>query len=338
MKKILKRNSKIFKNIAITTGDPDGVGFEVTAKSLSELGPQANSVFFLFRDKNQDKKQSGCFDLIDQKFSRLTFKTVQAALAFYDLLKQTHSLEKNFLFDLALEESAVEWVIMCTRLCHQGHFASLVTGPLSKTLIKASGYDYVGHTGIFRHYYPKSDFFMAFKGKHFNVVLMSDHIALKDVEKSVDHSNLLQTYFKACLDFQNKLLKKKKLVLLGLNPHAGEKGIIGGFEQKLLKSSWFKKDYLKKMTGPLSADGAFLKKNWSVFSTYMALYHDQGLIPFKTVHGQDSGVHITLGLPFVRTSVDHGTAKELFNKNRAVHLSMRDAILYNIRLAQGKKI
>ena len=334
----MKSTSKKFSKIAITTGDPDSVGFEVTAKSLRELGPQSGSIFFLFRDQSQEKKQARFFKLIDQKFARLTFSTVQAALAFYDLMKTMDSLEKKFIFDLALEESAAEWVIMCTRLCHDGHLDSLVTGPLSKTLIKESGYNYVGHTGIFRHYYPKSKFFMAFKGNHFNVVLMSDHIALKDVEKSVDNPADLKLFFDACLDFQKKLSRKKKLVLLGLNPHAGEKGIIGGFEQKLQSSAWFKKSYAKKLTGPLSADGAFLKKNWSSFSTYMALYHDQGLVPFKTVHGQESGVHITLGLPFVRTSVDHGTAKELLNKNRAVHLSMRDAILYNIRLTQGKKI
>lgn len=334
----MEKSSLKIKKIAITSGDPDGIGFEVSAKSLFELGPQDGVAFYLFRDTKQEKKQPRYFKLLDQKFSRLTFTTVRAALAFSDLLDQTLSFEKNFLFDLALEETAAEWVIMCTRLCHQGHLTSLVTGPLSKTLIKKSGFNYVGHTGIFRHYYPKSSFFMAFKGQHFNVVLMSDHIALKDVEKSIDNAKFLKTYFEACLNFQNRLLRKKKLVLLGLNPHAGEKGIIGGFEEKLLKSAWFKKLFSRRMIGPISADGAFLKKNWSKFSTYMSLYHDQGLIPFKTVHGQDSGVHITLGLPFIRTSVDHGTAKELFNKNRAVHLSMRDAILYNIRLVQGKKI
>lgn len=328
----------ITKNIAITTGDPDGVGFEVAAQSLFEIGPQKNTFFFLFRDSKQEKKQNRYFKLLDKKFARLTFKTVQAALAFYDLLKQAKSLDSNFLFDLALEESAADWVIMCTRLCHVGQFTSLVTGPLSKTLIKDSGYNYVGHTGIFRHYYPQSHFFMGFKGEHFNVVLMSDHVALKDVEKSVDNPKLLKLYFNACLKFKKQLAKPKKLALLGLNPHAGEKGIIGGFEKKLLSSAWYKKSYAKKLAGPLSADGAFLKKNWDQFSTYLALYHDQGLVPFKTIHGPDSGVHITLGLPFVRTSVDHGTAKELFNKNRAVHLSMRDAILYNIRLIQGKKI
>lgn len=334
----MKNKSKKYTSIAITTGDPDGVGVEVAAKSLYELGPQNGTIFFLFRDQSQEKRQSRYFKLIDQKFARLTFTNVQAALTFYDLLTTTGSLDEKFIIDLALEDSAADWVIMCTRLCHNGHLDSLVTGPLSKTLIKESGYSYVGHTGIFRHYYPKSKFFMAFKGNHFNVVLMTDHIALKDVEKSVDNPADLKLFFDACLNFQKKLSSKKKLVLLGLNPHAGEKGIIGSFEQKMQNSTWFKKSYSKKLTGPISADGAFLKKNWSSFSTYMALYHDQGLVPFKTIHGQDSGVHITLGLPFVRTSVDHGTAKELFNKNRAVHLSMRDAILYNIRLTQGKKI
>jgi 4-hydroxy-L-threonine phosphate dehydrogenase PdxA len=333
-----KNTARILRTIAITTGDPDGIGFEVTAKSLVEIGPQPNTFFFVFRDSKQEEKQKRFFNQLDSQFSRLTFTSVKAALGFYDLLRQSKSLDSHFLFDLALEESAADWVIMCTRLCHDKNFTSLVTGPLSKTLIKDSGYNYVGHTGIFRHYYPHSQFFMGFKGEHFNVVLMTDHIALRDVEKSVDNLKLLKLYFDACLQFQKRLIRPKKMALLGLNPHAGEKGLIGGFEKKLLASAWFKKGYAKKFIGPLSADGAFLKKNWAQFSTYLAFYHDQGLIPFKAIHGQDSGVHITLGLPFVRTSVDHGTAKELFNKNRAVHLSMRDAILYNIRLIQGKKI
>ena len=82
----------------------------------------------------------------------------------------------------------------------------------------------------------------------------------------------------------------------------------------------------------MSPDAAFFKSNWKKYSSYLALYHDQGLIPFKMVHGQDSGVHITLGLPFIRTSVDHGTAKDIFNKNVANSHSMRDAILLNLKL------
>ena len=84
--------------------------------------------------------------------------------------------------------------------------------------------------------------------------------------------------------------------------------------------------------GPLVPDAAFLKSNWGKFSVYLCPYHDQGLIPFKAIHGQDSGVHVTLGLPFVRTSVDHGTAKEIFGKNIANPNSMKEALLLAVRL------
>ena len=88
----------------------------------------------------------------------------------------------------------------------------------------------------------------------------------------------------------------------------------------------------KDADGPLVPDAAFLKKNWSKYSLFVCLYHDQGLIPFKMHHGQDSGVHLTLGLPFIRTSVDHGTAVDLFNKNLANYASMLEAIKLNIQL------
>lgn len=324
--------------VAITTGDPDGVGFEVACKALIDLGPQKNVNFFLFRDSNQEKKQVRYFKLLDKKFARLTFPNVVDAVNFWNVLKRFNSNDSGFIFDIASKDDAATWVIMALHLCQKNILNSMVTGPLSKTLIQSSGYNFVGHTGIFRHYYPKRKFFMAFRGSKFNVVLLSDHIALKDVENFVDNPSLLTDFFNASLKFHNSLRGRKKAVLLGLNPHAGEKGIIGGFEQRLMKSKWFQKGFARKLVGPLSADGAFLKEHWARYSTYLALYHDQGLIPFKMIHGQDSGVHITLGLPFVRTSVDHGTAKALFNKDRAAHLSMRDAIEYNIQLTKGKKI
>ena len=114
---------------------------------------------------------------------------------------------------------------------------------------------------------------------------------------------------------------------MGLNPHAGEKGIIGNCEADLFRK------LPSAFSGPLVPDAAFLKKNWKTYSLYLCLYHDQGLIPFKLVHGQDSGVHITLGLPFLRTSVDHGTAEDIFNKNVANHASMLEAIQLNLQLA-----
>jgi len=325
--------SNKFSAVAITTGDPDGIGFEVTAKALAKLGPQKNSSFFLFRDKNQEKNQKRYFHLLDKKFSRLTFKTTKAALAFYYILKNAKALDSQFLFDLELSTNAADWIIEATELCRDKIFDSLVTAPISKTLIKDAGYKFIGHTGIFRHYFPQYPMFMGFVGNKFNVIIATDHIALKDVEKDLSTQKLTASIL-AAKKLQSLLSSGKPVGLLGLNPHAGEKGVVGSFEQKVLLP--LVKKY-KHLSQPLVPDAAFFPNNWSKYSTYLALYHDQGLIPFKMIHGQDSGVHITLGLPFLRTSVDHGTAKDIYNKNKANANSMREAIELNLQLLRGKR-
>lgn len=325
--------NKEFSAVAITTGDPDGIGFEVTAKALVQLGPQKNTSFFLFRDKNQEKTQKRYFQLLDKKFSRLTFKSTKSALAFYYILKNAKALDKQFLFDLELSTNAADWIIEATELCRDKIFDSLVTAPVSKTLIKDAGYKFIGHTGIFRHYFPNYPMFMGFIGEKFNVIIASDHIALKDVEKDLSTKKLTASFL-AAKKLQDLLSSSKPVGLLGLNPHAGEKGVVGSFEEKVLLPLAKKFKFLSK---PLVPDAAFFPSNWSKYSTYLALYHDQGLIPFKMIHGQDSGVHITLGLPFLRTSVDHGTAKDIFNKNKANASSMRDAIELNLLLLNKKR-
>ncbi len=325
--------SNKFSAVAITTGDPDGIGFEVTAKALAKLGPQKSASFFIFRDKNQEKNQKRYFQLLDTKFSRLTFKTTKSALAFYYILKSAKALDSRFLFDLELSTNAADWIIEATELCRDKVFDSLVTAPISKTLIKDAGYKFIGHTGIFRHYFPKYPLFMGFVGNKFNVIIATDHIALKDVEKDLSTQKLTGSIL-AAKKLQTLLSSGKPVGLLGLNPHAGEKGVVGSFEQKVLLPLVKKYRHLSQ---PLVPDAAFFPSNWSKYSTYLALYHDQGLIPFKMIHGQDSGVHITLGLPFLRTSVDHGTAKDIYNKNKANANSMREAIELNLQLLRGKR-
>lgn len=319
--------------VAITTGDADGIGFEVSAKALAKLGPQAKTTFFLFRDHKQEKKQARYFELIDKKFSRFTFTALSSAIGFYNLLEKTNSLDKNFLFDLALEDSPADWVIQSTHLCLKKFFSSLVTGPISKTAIRKAGYSFVGHTGIFRHFCPKIPLFMGFIGKDFNVLLATDHIALSAVEKQLSHKKFLKDFYTAGSTFRTYLKNQKPMGLLGLNPHAGEKGIVGTYEEK-----FFKGKFPKDIHGPLSPDAAFLQQSWNKYSLYLVLYHDQGLIPFKMHHGQNSGVHITVGLPFLRTSVDHGTAKEIFNKDLANSASMFEALAFNLKILNGEKI
>lgn len=319
--------AQTFKKIAITTGDPDGIGFEVTAKALHQFDPNPKSMplFFLFRDSKQEKKQARLFQLLDKTWTRVTFFSLDVALTFAKNISPTELFKKRILIDLSLSSSAADWVFEATKACKDKFLDSMVTAPLSKTLIQKSGYKQVGHTGIFRSFFPKQPMHMGFVGKDFSVLLVTDHIALEKVPKALNKKSL-STAYKSALSLRKALHSKKEIAVLGLNPHAGESGLLGTNEKRLLSS------IKKPFHGPLVPDAAFLKKNWDRYALFVCLYHDQGLIPFKMHHGQDSGVHVTLGLPFVRTSVDHGTAFDIFNKDMANPASMLDAIQFNLKL------
>lgn len=322
----LKFTMKAYKKIAITTGDKNGIGFEVTAKALNKLRPslKANgAIIFLFRDKSQDKTQPRFFNLIDKKWRRFTFTCLEEALSFVN--SKNILLPDNLLIDLSLVSSEAFWVVQAAQACKEKKLTALITGPLSKKITSKLPQKPLGHTGIFRQIFPNNKLFMSFIGKDFNVVLATDHVPLSDVENILKKDGL-SCVLKASLQLKKILKSKKKIAVLGLNPHAGEAGLIGGAEKKLFAK------FPKYAVGPLVPDAAFLKKNWKIYSMFVCLYHDQGLIPFKMHHGQESGVHLTLGLPFVRTSVDHGTAVDLFNKNVANYNSMLEAIKLGIQL------
>ena len=316
---------KSFKKIAITTGDTNGIGFEVTAKALSRLkvaGKKQTTVLFLFRHKSQEKIQPKYFRLISKRWQRKTFHSLESALVFVNQIKVP---AKNLLIDLSLDSSPAEWVVQAASACKSGALTSLVTGPLSKSLTADLPTKAMGHTGIFRLLFPDRDLYMSFVGRYFNVILATDHLPLSKVEARLRQTGL-QSVIDAARQFNRLIKTKKKAAFLGLNPHAGENGLIGDFEKKLLIKA------PRGLVGPLVPDAAFLKKNWKLYSAFICLYHDQGLIPFKMQHGQDSGVQLTLGLPFIRTSVDHGTAFDLFNKNVANANSMLEAIKLGIKL------
>jgi 4-hydroxythreonine-4-phosphate dehydrogenase len=149
----------------------------------------------------------------------------------------------------------------------------------------------------------------------------------------------------------SRLEKKRKspkpVAVLGLNPHAGDSGLIGDEEDLVIrpaiaalsnptKSESPEPARAVAIEGPLVPDAAFTQTNWSRYSLFLAQYHDQGLIPFKTIHGQ-SGVHVTWGLPFIRTSVDHGTAFDIAGEDKADPASMRLAIEWAIKLARAQR-
>ena len=314
--------------IAITTGDPDGIGTEITAKALAKLKPGPGITYYLWRSPLCPKRH---LHQIDRVFKRITVNTWPEALQ----VKVRNSRE---LVDISSNLPAALWVEATARASHFGHLDAMVTAPISKTAIKAAGLDDMGHTGILSRVCKSKELFMGFIGEHFNVLLATGHLSIDEVSRAVTTARLEKAILAA--DQLRSVLDKKQarrpLALLGLNPHSGEAGMIGHSEQKIhAKALEFAAEKKITIEGPLVPDAAFSPKNWKRYSVFVANYHDQGLIPFKMIHGQESGIHVTMGLPFVRTSVDHGTAKDIFGKDKADPRSMIQALEWAIRLGRA---
>ncbi len=315
--------------IAITTGDQDGIGFEVTAKALAKLKPQKGVQFLLWRSPNVPKS---LLRRIDSAFTRTTVETWPEAL---------RSIPNNYkeILDIESNLSPARWVETSAKAAMFRHIDAISTAPLSKPCILDAGMNDIGHTDILKRVAKTQNVFMSFIGSEFSVVLVTGHIAIKDISKKITEENLL----KACgaADRLRGLLPKKqkdkKIAILGLNPHSGEDGIIGSEEKEIFKKVLQKLKRKKiPFDGPLVPDAAFFPDIRKKYSVYVCNYHDQGLIPFKSLQERNSGVHITMGLPFVRTSVDHGTAKDLFGKNKADPNSMFECIKWAISLCKYK--
>lgn len=313
--------------LALTTGDVDGIGLEIAAKALDAIGPKKNVQFFLWRSSKSEKKY---LDLIDNKFTRITVTSLEQGLiqpSTYDLI------------DISTDLSPARWVEITANGCLDSTLTCMSTGPISKTLIKNSGLNDLGHTDILKRICKTKNAYMAFIGSKFNVILGTGHIPVSEIKSNLTYQKITEAILHAnnlrlLLSEKNR---NKPIGILGLNPHAGEDGIIGDEEKSLFPSlfSYAEKEGIP-LQGPLVPDAAFLSNQWKKYSVYLALYHDQGLIPFKMIHGQDSGVHVTLGLPIIRTSVDHGTAKDIFGKDVANPNSMIDAIKMAIKLSRQK--
>ena len=313
------------KTIHITTGDLEGIGLEVSLKALSQIGPLKNTRFVLWRSI---KVPSRIFQAVDKKFKRVTHLTPP-------LVFEKKALKNNILWDIAGPPTPTKWVEQAGKLCLKNKKThALVTGPLSKTQMEKENFKERGHTELLKKLSKKNSVFMAFLVENFNLVLLTGHVPLKKVKWGEESLNKC---ISLCLKLKKNIyafpflsatprpaLKNLKLSILGFNPHAGEAGLLG--KEELLLKPLLKK-WKNKVVGPLIPDVAFQKENWRKFFMYLCLYHDQGLIPFKMIHGQ-KGFQISLGLPFVRASVSHGTARDIFGKNLAKADSMKKALLW----------
>jgi len=296
------------QTLIITPGETDGVGLEITLKSLSQIQTKnhlANKSFIFFASKKHLDEHLDAFQCKGLKILELDSLRIDLDSGVYWINSQ---------------ESSFKWFQDSVEFCNKHpKQAALITGPLRKS----SFVNALGHTDYLRKKF-QGPCFMTFFGETYNSLLLSDHSPLNEVS-NLDFNKLLNE----ALEVLKKIPKTKKMALLGLNPHAGEDGLIGTIDEDIHKP--FATRHKELIEGPLPADSFFSKETYQKYSFLICNYHDQALIPFKLIHGFN-GAQASLGLPFVRTSVDHGTGDALYLKNQANPKSMFMAIELAVRL------
>lgn len=212
------------------------------------------------------------------------------------------------------------------RLIERGVVAGMITCPITKSALALAGYKYPGHTEMLASLTGVSEYAMMMAGHRLRVSLVTIHVALAEVSKLLNSDNVFGMIGMTVRSLQKDFaIAQPRLAVAGLNPHAGEGGMFGDEEERLispaidraLKEGW-------QVSGPLPPDTVFNKAAAGEYDAVVCMYHDQGLIPFKLLHFED-GVNVTLGLPIIRTSVDHGTAYDIAGQGQANAASLRAA-------------
>ncbi len=215
---------------------------------------------------------------------------------------------------------------------------AMTTAPLNKELIQTDDFKFPGHTEFLTEYANASDSLMFLVSDVLRIGVVTGHIPLKEVSEAITQdriaSKLNITIYSLQTDFG---IKKPRIAVLGINPHAGENGLLGNEDNEIVAPviDKFKKEH-HLVFGPFSSDGFFGTGHFKSFDGTLAMYHDQGLIPFKTIAFRQ-GVNFTAGLPFVRTSPDHGTAFSIAGKNKADESSFRNALYLANKIVKYKR-
>jgi 4-hydroxythreonine-4-phosphate dehydrogenase len=222
----------------------------------------------------------------------------------------------------------------------EGHLDAIVTGPIDKNTIHSDEFPFKGHTEFLAEFFGAKDHLMLLTSDRIRVGLVTSHVPLREVSALITRERVESKLKTLELSLRNDFgIMKPKIAILGLNPHAGDGGLIGSEEETILKPLINDlKNSGKAYFGPHSADGFFASGTYTKYDGILAMYHDQGLIPFKSL-AFETGVNFTSGLSIIRTSPDHGTAYNIAGKNQANENSMRQAIygacdIFKTRLAQ----
>ena len=303
------------KSVAITMGDPLGIGPEIIVKSLQRLPVQADTEFVVL----------GAYRFF-AKLPQVARVLKKNNIEFIDVSSPMKAPSRKQAGLLAMNA-----LTAAVSLLKSAKVQALVTAPICKEHMALAGFQFPGHTEYLCHEFAVKKFAMMLFHERLKVVLTTIHLPLKNIFTKITAKNIteklelttaaLNGYFK---------IAAPKIAVCGLNPHAGENGILGDEEKRIIApaiAAFLKKNRQSRVAviGPLSADSVFVDALQGRFDAVLCHYHDQALIPIKTT-GFGEGVNLTLGLPFPRTSPDHGTAFDIAGQGMANSQSMIAAI------------
>jgi 4-hydroxythreonine-4-phosphate dehydrogenase len=326
--------------IAVTMGDPSGVGPEVIAKTLAMPEIQAACRPLVLGDPVAMERALSvtCTRLALQIVADIFTDSVFSPNAI-NLLPLSHLSSDDMEFGRPSKEAGdamFRYIEEAVRLCLRGEAAAMATAPINKEALNRAGHRYPGHTELLAEMTGAKDFVMMLAGEKLRVALVTIHEALSDVPRLLTRDRILSTIRIVHRDVHRYFKRNPRLAVLALNPHCGEGGLFGAEEKNIIAPAVdaARREGLDAV-GPLSADTLFHFAVHGEYDAVICMYHDQGLIPLKLLHFDD-GVNITLGLPIIRTSVDHGTAYNLAGTGKASELSMAAAIRTAARMATIK--
>lgn len=337
MKK-LKNSKKLPTRVGITIGDVAGIGPEITLKAL--LDKSITEVCFpviigdaQFLERLADKLDLPIEFEIVKKGEEIPEKSDKIICCDLANLNEEIAVGKE---SAITGKASAENIETAVTLCLEKKIDAIATAPISKKALSMAGYNFPGHTEMLAYLTDSKDFAMSFFAGNLCVVLLSTHVSLLDAITLVKRKKLVEL-----IKFSNqaltKLLKKQvKIAVAGLNPHASEGGMFGNEEadEIIPAVEECQQKFGIDVSGPFSPDTIFLRGFRGEFDAVISCYHDQATIAVKCLSFGES-VNVTLGLPIIRTSVDHGTAFDIAGRNIADFSSMKAAIKLAAKLAVG---
>jgi 4-hydroxythreonine-4-phosphate dehydrogenase len=327
--------------IAITMGDPAGIGPEIIAKvfDTGELFPLCRP--FVVGDAGVMKK------LIEEQGLSITVRSVAAPqeaepipgrLDVLDLKNVKLAAHKWGSPARSSGVAVVDYIKTAVDLCMRDEADALVTAPINKEIMNAAGHHYAGHTELLAHLTNAKEFGMLFVGGGLKIILATIHVALKDVPKHITAANVLKILRLAHTAMKQFGIEHPRIGVAALNPHAGEGKLFGSEEwDQILPAVVKARQEGIHASDPVPADTLFYKARNNQYDIVVAMYHDQGLAPLKML-AFGNAVNVTVGLPIIRTSVDHGTAYDIAGKGCADPASLLEAVKLAAHMTKYRKL